>query len=79
MSEKGFDACIQDDVGNFKGLGPRLDVMSGNLGHKWQRIQGLPLQIAQVILNAVIKALRDGFFESTEALVGLCPTTCLIN
>ena len=76
----------------MKGWALNIEIFWGPV--KWQRgrqpelpfrapknrnIQGPPLHIAQVMFNALIKALRDGLKRNTDRLVVLCASTSLIN
>ena len=76
----------------MKGWAMNIEIFCGPV--KWQRgrqpelpfratknrnIHGPPLHIAQVMFNALIKALLARRIRKTALLVVLCPTTSLIN
>ena len=76
----------------MKGWAMNIEIFCGPV--KWQQgrqpelpfratknrnIHGPSLHIAQVMFNALIKALRDRWIRNTALLVVLCPMTSLIN
>ena len=68
----------------MKGWAMNIEIFCGPV--KWQRgrqpelpFRATKNRIAQVMFNALIKALRDRWIRNTALLVVLCPTTSLIN